>query len=236
MTSIEIYKAGLGLNLKRFFEKYESSMKELIDNLDSDGFLLKSFSEKQIDRLQILINNSNMALKLKKDFYSILDPNNEDMTKKKLSLLREVFNADDYRIGQHMHVILTNTYIAFLERLKIFFLVFIDWDKLGKPHKKIFGLGHAVNFLSSKYDSNKYLNYFSIDLRNALTHYTFSWKHGDGGKLYLYSEIFDENPKEMSLVEFMRELNEVNVLTEGFYMMLRDKYGLPVINLEKMEK
>ena len=44
--------------LKTFFETYEPSIKELIDNLDSDGLLLRSFSEEQVTRLQNLTKRS----------------------------------------------------------------------------------------------------------------------------------------------------------------------------------
>lgn len=52
----------------------------------------------------------------------------------------------------------------------------------------------------------------------------------------LCSETFDKNPKEMLLVNLMKEINELNVLTEGFYMSLADKFGLPEITFERMER
>ena len=237
MGSIENYKSSMGLGLKAFFEGYEPAIKDLIDNLDSDGFLLRSFTEEKVTRLQNLTNSSNMGLKLSNDFGSIFDPQNKERTKEKLNLLKKAFNTEsDFRMGEHYHSILTNTYIAFLERLKIYLLFFIDWDKFGKKHKDIHGIGNAIDFLKQKYPSNKYLLYFNTGARNSIAHYTFFWEHGNGGKIKLCSEMFDANPKEMSLTKFMMEINEIQVLTEGFYMILSDKFGLPEIKLERMER
>lgn len=237
MSSVEIYKNSMGNGLKNFFESYEYSMIDLIEKLDKDELLKKSFSEEQVNRLQKLMISSNMALKLKFDFCSIFNPQNQQETEKKLKLLREAFGTkSDYRIGEHCHSILVNTYIAFLERLKIYFLFFIDWNKLGKTNKKIYGIATAVNVLKLKYPGNKYLDYFDSGTRNSLAHYTFFWEHGDGGKINLCSEIFDINPKRISLVEFMMEINELQVLTEGFYILLRDKFNFPEINLNDIKK
>mgnify|MGYP001576589813 CR=1 FL=1 len=237
MTSIKNFKSGMGSGLRNFFEDYENSIKELINNLDSDGLLLRNFSKEQVTRLQNITKSCNMALKLSKDFGSVFNPSNKKETEERLEYLKKAFNTGDtFRLGEHYHSILVNTYITFLERLKIYFLFFIDWKKLGKNHKEIHGIGNAINSLKQKYPANKYLNYFDSGTRNSLTHYTFFWEHGQGGKLKLCSDIFDTNPKEMPLVKFMMEINELNVLTEGFYMLLADKFGLPEITLERMEK
>ena len=118
--------------------------------------------------------------------------------------------------------------------MKIYFLFFIDWAKLGKKHKEINGIGNAINFLKQKYPTNKYLNYFDSGARNSFAHYTFFWTIGS--KIMLCSEIFDKNPKEMPLVNLMKEINELNVLTEGFYILLADKFRLPEITFERMER
>lgn len=237
MTSIENYKALQGSGLRKFFEAYEPAIGELIDNLDKDGFLLRKFSKEHVTRLQKLINSSNMALKLSKDFGSVFNPDNIKKTMEKIKLLQEAFGVDNhFRIAEHYHSILVNTYIAFLERLKIYLLFFIDWNKMGEKRKDIHGIGKVINILKKVYPDNKYLNYFDSGTRNSLTHYTFFWKHGGGGEITLCSEIFDESPKKMPLVNFMMEINELQILTEGFYMMIRDKFGLPEIKSERMEK
>lgn len=237
MASIDVYKSAMAGGLRKFFETYEPSMKELIDKLDSDGLLLRKFTEEQVTRLQELTNSSNMALKLSNDFGSIFDPKDATKTKEKLSYLNKAFNKnDDFRMGEHYHSILVNTYTAFLERLKIYFLFFIDWHKTGKKHKDITGIGKALEILKQKYLSNKYLLYFDSGARNSLAHYTFFWKHGNGGKIILCSEIFDKSPKEMPLVDFMKEIIELGVLVEGFYILLKDKFNLPEIKLEMFER
>jgi len=237
MTSVEKYKALQGSGLRKFFETYEPAMGELINNLDKDGFLLRKFSKEQVARLQKLTNSSNMALKLSKDFGSVFNPDNIEETKEKVKLLQEVLGIDNhFRIGEHYHSILVNTYVTFLERLKIYLLFFIDWNKMDKKRKDICGIGKAIHILKEEYPDNKYLNYFDSGTRNSLTHYTFFWKHGGGGEITLCSEIFDERPKKMSLANFMKEIHELQVLTEGFYAMIHDKLGLPEIKPERMEK
>jgi len=234
MTSIENFKSGMGHGLRNFFEGYEDSINELINNLDSDGFLLRNFSEEQVTRLQNITKSCNMALKLSSDFKSVIDLD-EVKRKENLNYLKKAFRTEDeIRLGEHCLSTLINSYLAFLERLKIYFLFFIDWTKLGKKHKEIHGIGNAINFLKQKYPTNKYLNYFDSEARNSFAHYTFFWIIGS--KIMLCSEIFDKNPKEMPLVDLMKEINELNVLTEGFYMSLADKFGLPEITLDRLEK
>lgn len=220
--------------LKSFFEMYENSINELINNLDSDGVLLKKFSEEQVIRLQDITKSCNMALKLSNDFNSLFSLN-EEVRNEKLEYIKKAFNTnDEKRIAEHFGSILINTYLTFLERLKIYFLFFVDWNKFGKKHKDIHGIGNALNFLKQKYPKNKYLNYFNSGARNSFAHYTFFW--AIGGKIMLCSEMFDKNPKEMPLANLMKEIQELNVLTEGFYMLLADKFRLPEILPERMER
>ena len=236
MASVDVYKSVMAGGLRKFFETYEPSMKELINNLDSDGLLLRKFTKEKVTRLQELTNSSNMALKLSNDFGSIFDPKDAKKTKEKLSYLNKAFSKnDDFRMGEHYHSILVNNYTTFLERLKIYLLFFIDWNNL-KNKRIIHGIGEALEILKKKYPLNKYLLYFNSGTRNSLAHFTFSWKHGSGGKIVLYSEIFDPSPKEMPLVDFMKEIIELGVLVEGFYILLKDKFNLPEIKLEMLER
>lgn len=173
MTSTENFKSGMGSGLRNFFENYEDSINELINNLNSDGFLLRNFSEEQVTRLQNITKSCNMALKLSNDFSSLFNLN-ETIRKEKLDYIKKAFNTrDEQRIAEHFGAILVNTYPTFLEQLKIYFLFFIDWDKLGKRHKDIHGIGNAINILKQKYPTNKYLNYFDSGARNSFAHYTF---------------------------------------------------------------
>jgi len=234
MTSIDVYKSAMESGLRKFFEGYELSIKELIDNLESDGLLLKKFSEDQVTRLINLAKSCNMALKLSNDFYSLIDLD-ETKRKENLNHLKKAFRTEDeIRIGEHCLSVLVNAYLTILEKLKIYFLFFIDWNKLGKKHKDIYGIGTVTSILKQKYPKNKYLIYFNTGTRNSFVHYTFFF--GVGSKVNLCSEIFDKNPKEMSLFELIKEIQELAVLTEGFYILLKDKFNLPEVKLEKMER
>ena len=234
MASVDVYKSTMPLGLRTFFETYETSMNELIDNLDSDGLLLKKFNEEQAERLINLTKSCNMALKLSNDFCSVVDLD-EVKRKENLVYLKKAFRTEDeIRIGEHCLSALTNSYLTILEKLKIYFLFFIDWGKLTKKHKEIHGIGTAINTLIEKYPNNKYLTYFNAKTRNSFAHYTFFF--GMESKIYLCSGVFDNDPKEMSLFELMKETQELGVLTEGFYILLKDKFNLPEIKLEMLKK
>ena len=86
MGSVEVYKSAMPKGLKTFFETYENSIKELINNLDSDGLLLKKFNKEQVTRLINLAKSCNMALKLSNDFYSVIDL--DEVKRKARSMLR----------------------------------------------------------------------------------------------------------------------------------------------------
>lgn len=234
MTNIEVYKSTMSKGLKTFFENYEMSIKKLIDNLDSDELLLRKFDEGQVRRLINLTKSCNMSLKLSNDFASIVDLD-EVKRKENLSSLKKAFRTEnEIRIGEHCLFALVNSYTTILEKLKIYFLFFIDWEKLNKKHKDIYGLGGVVKELLKKYSNNEYLNYFDAGTRNAFTHYTFFF--GEKSKIILCSEIFDENPKEMRLDELMKEIQNLSVLTEGFHLLIKDKFNMPEINLEMLER
>ena len=234
MSSVDIYKSTMGKGLRNFFEGYEDSIKELINNLDSEDILLRNFSEQQVTRLQNLTKSCNMALKLATDFNSVIDLN-ETKRIEKIEYLKKAFNTEDEnRIGYHVEVSLVHAYLALLEKLKIYLLFFIDWSKLGKKHKDLYGIGTTIDCLIKKYPYNTYLDYFDSNIRNSFAHYTFFLENG--GKIKLCSEIFDKFPKEITLVDLMKEIYNLNVLTEGFYIMVRDKYGIPEIKLEDMER
>jgi len=234
MTSVEIYKSQMSKGLKDFFERYESSIKELIDNLDSEELLLKKFNEEKVARLINLSKSCNISLKLSNDFNSIVDLD-EAKRKENLSNLKKAFRTEDeIRIGEHCLFALVNSYITILEKLKIYFLFFIDWGKLNKKHKDIYGLGVIIKELLNKYPENLYLKYFNAGTRNSFTHYTFFF--GEKSKIILCSEMFDENPTEMPLDKLMKEVQNLAVLTEGFYLSIKDKFNMPEINLEMLER
>lgn len=234
MTSVEIYKSKMSKGLKDFFEKYENSMKELIDNLDSDKLLLKNFNKEKVTRLINLTKSCNISLKLSNDFNSIVVLD-EVKRKENLANLKKAFRTEDeIRIGEHILSALVNSYTTILEKLKIYFLFFIDWSKLNKEHKSIYGLNGVIKPLLKKYPENSYLKYFNAETRNAFTHYTFFF--GEKSKISLCDEMFDENPKEMPLDELMKEVQNLAVLTEGFYLSIKDKLGMSEINLEMLER
>lgn len=234
MASVDVYKSAMKIGLRNFFEDYEPSINKLIDNLDSDELLLRKFSEGQVTRLQNLTKSCNMSLKLSNDLYSIVDLD-EVRRKENLNSLKKAFRTEDeIRIGEHCLSALTNSYLTILEKLKIYLLFFIDWSKLGKENKDIYGIGAAIKPLIKKYPSNKYLTYFNTETRNSFAHFTFFF--GERSKVNLCSEIFDKNPKEMSLFELMKEIQELVVLTEGFYILLKDKFNLPDMELEMLER
>ncbi|MFH1918040.1 MAG: hypothetical protein ABIJ14_03000 [Nanoarchaeota archaeon] len=234
MANIEKYKSVMASGLKNFFESHEESINELINSLDSEGLLLKNFSKEQVTRLQNITRSCNMALILSNDFNSLFSLDKQ-IRDERLKLIMKAFNTNnEKRIAEHFGSILVTTYLTFLERLKIYFLFFIDWKKLGKKHKCIHGIGNALKELKRKYPQNKFLDYFDSGARNSFAHYTFFWTIGS--KIMLCSEMFDSNPKEMPLVNLMKEIWELNVLTEGFYILIADKFGLPEITPERMEK
>jgi hypothetical protein len=234
MSSLENYKTAMSPGLKKFFEEYEVSLKELVEKLNSEGLFFKSFSEEQVTRLQNITKSCNMSFKLLNDLHSLF-PLDMEKQKEKLEHIKKAFNTENgNRIAEHFGISLTTNYVVFLEKLKIYFLFFIDWKKLDKDSEKIYGLGTAINILKKKYPDNKFLDYFNTGARNSFTHYTFYWL--PGGKVKLCSNLFDKTPEEISLTDLMKEIYNLNVLVEGFYMAIADKFELPEITPERMER
>lgn len=229
MRNAEKFKERMGIGLRKFFEKYEPSMNKLIDDLDSDGLLVKDFSKETIGRLTNLIKSCNWSLELSADLYRIFDSDSEKR-KEKIEYLKKAFEIDkEFKIAEHYFSTMPNSYISLMERLKIYLLVFIKWENLDMNRDKIYRLNTAIDKLLKSYPSNIYLEYFNSDLRNAFAHYTFYF--GENSSIFVCKYVHDQNPKKMLLPEFMKEIKNVNVLTEGFFVLLADKFNFTLENL-----
>lgn len=224
MTSIENYKSKMGDGLKIFFEKYEPEIKKLISDLDSKGFLEKtSFQQEDVQRLGDIAITSNGALSLINDFNRIITID-EVKTEENLKKLKEAgWNVDKHRFALQYGVILSYTYHAFLERLKNYFISFIDFQAMGKDPTKMFGVGKFLEELKKHSPNNDFLEYFDSGIRNSIAHFTFFWKNGE---IYFCKNLFDRNPTKQKLSEFMMEVKNINALVEGFHLIYRDFVGM----------
>lgn len=219
----------MGSGLRKFFEEYEQSINKLLDDLDSDGLLTKDFSKETIERLTSLIKSCNWSLELSANLFRIFD-SDLDKRREKIENLKKAFEIDnETKIAEHYFSTMTNSYISLMEKLKIYFLFFIDWGKLGVNKEKIYSLKKAIEKLLKSYPSNDYLEYFNSELRNAFAHYTFYF--GENSSIFFCKNVHDQNPKKMLLHELMMEVKNVNVLTEGFFVLLADKFNFPLESL-----
>ena len=218
----------MGNGLKIFFERYEPSINQLISDLDSKGFLEKtSFTKEDVDRLTDIVITSNGALSLINDFNRIITINKE-RTEENLKKLKEAgWNTESNRFALQYGVVLSLTYHTFLERLKNEFISFIDFQSMGRDPAEMFGVGSFLGELKKHCPNNDFLNYFDSGIRNSIAHFTFFWKKGE---IYFCKNLFDRNPTKQTLVEFMKEVKNVNVLVEGFHLAYRDFVGMPPTN------
>lgn len=234
MTSLEVYKSRLSKGLLDFFEKYEASLKELINKLESDNLLLKNFSDAQVTRLMKIEDSCNGPFKLANDLNGIFNLDRNKM-KERLAHAKRAFDTDnDVRVAQHLYAVLPIAYHTTLEKLRIYLLFFIDWAKFNIKIENIKGVGEALNPLKLKYPDNKYLKYFDPKTRNAFGHYTFFWE--PGGKLKLCKHLFDDNPDEIELAKLMMELSNLSSLINGFYLAYKDKFNLPELDPAMIER
>jgi hypothetical protein len=178
MTSIENYKSKMSLGLKTFFENYEPHIKRLIEELNSKKLLEKtSFKKEDIERLTDIFITSNAALGLINDFNRIItkNPVKTEENIKKLGEAGWKIDPRD-RIGYQYYVILSLNYHFSLERLKNYFISFIDWNSIGKNPEIMHGIEPFLKELKIYSPNNDFLNYFDSGIRNSIAHFTFFGK------------------------------------------------------------
>lgn len=225
MTSTGNYKARISPGLRRFFEKYEPSLKDLFSDLNDKGFLNKvSFMEGDVERLTDIATTSNGAVSIISDFNKVI-VSDKTQTEANLKKMGEAgWSTDRDRIALQYGVVLALAYHAFLERLKNYFIVFIDWNSIGRDATKMHGVGSFLKELKKHSQNNDFLEYFDSGIRNSIAHFTFFWKNGE---IYFCKNLLDSSPSKLSLAEFMMEVQNVGALVEGVHLIFRDLVGLP---------
>ena len=228
MTSIENYKAKMSTGLKTFFEGHELHIKQLFSDLNARGFLGTSFRTEDIERLTDITKTSNGALSLASDFSKILMIGDEKKIRENLKKLGETgWNAEERRVFLQYGIILSLGYHALLERLKNYFLTFINWNALNVDIDKLHGIGNCLFELKKYFPNAPFLNYFDSGIRNSIAHFTFFWKNG---KVYFCKNLSDTSPTNMALGDFIMEVQRVTSLVEGFHLTYRDFLGMPPID------
>lgn len=225
MTSIENYKRRMSPGLRTFFEDYEIHIKQLFSDLNDRGFLGTSFEAEDSERLADINRTFHGVHSLGSDFNKMLMIDDEEKIRENLRKLGEIgWNAEEHRIFLQYGIILSLTYHASLERLKNYFLTFINWENLNVDTDKVHGLGGYLSKLKDCFPGNPYLNYFDSGTRNSIAHFTFFWKNG---KIYFCKNLKDNSPTNMTLGDFIMEIQHVNSLVEAFPLIFMDFLGMP---------
>lgn len=217
MSRIDQYKNKLLNGEKRTINDYESDINDFLDDLDNNGFLIKSFSKSQSERLQKLVSSSNASAKLFNELNKIFDG---DVTQMQFNVAR--LKSAGLDIGpQQYGSVMCHNYQVISERLKLHLVTVIDFDKMGLTNAHSRPLGSIIHKLKSEFPQNKFVDYMDTKIRNSVTHYTYFF---DNGNIILCNGYFDDSPTAMPLVDFMMESKKLNILTEALFIIYLDKH------------
>ena len=214
---IDQYKDRLLNGEKMTINDYESDINDFLDDLDNKGFLTKSFSKPQSERLQKLVSSSNAPANLFNALNKVFDGNVTQIRSNVAKLKSVGFDIGPQQYGS----VMCHNYQVISERLKLHLVTIIDFDKNGLTNAHSKPLGSIIRKLKSEFPQNKFVDYMDTKIRNAVTHYTYFF---DNGNIILCNGYFDDNPTVMPLVDFMMESKKLNILTEALFIIYLDKY------------
>jgi hypothetical protein len=219
MRRLDQFKDKLALGDKKFLAEYEASIGELFDGLEADGVLNKNFDKPKVERVMKLIRSSNAPADLFKNFNK-LGYLPEGERKQILSdLYAKGFKVEN--IPDQYGAVMCHMYQVTAERLKLHMVMLIDFSKLNLVDADEKPLGPIIKKLKENFSDNKFVNFLSTEIRNAVTHYSYYFENG---KLYLCGGHFDQSPKELDLSKFIIETKKLSILTESFFLIYLDRY------------
>lgn len=217
MTRADQYKQFLRGGELDTLSKEEPALREFVDALFSDKLVLIR-SEEEILRVQKLMVTTGATSNLYNNFNHFFK-----VSKNEQELMLAALNSkgfDTSRFAELYGAIMCHMYQTTSERFKIHLCAFIDFKKIGvkRPHKR--PLGDLLKALKRKYPNNSFIKSLDTFRRNAVTHYTYFF---DKGKLFLCNGIFDRNPKEIEIHNFMKEVKNQSIFSEMFLISVLDK-------------
>jgi len=219
MSRIAQFKDRLAQGDKTFFADYETPIKELFDGLEAKGLLNSNFDEPKVKRVMKLIRSSNSPVGLLKNLHKLVSLPEAERNQILSDLGAKGFKVEN--IPEQYLTVLCHMYQVTAERLKLHFVMLIDFSKLNLEDADKKPLGLILGKLKENFPTNNFVNFLSTKIRNPITHYSYYFENG---KLYLCDGHFDQYPREVDLAEFMKESRKLNILTESFFLIYLDKY------------
>jgi hypothetical protein len=219
MSRLNKFRDRLGSRDKKFLAEYETPINELFDGLDAEGILNKSFDRSKVERVMKLVQSSNAPADLFKNFTVLANLRGEERDQILSNLDGKGFKVKN--IPEQFGAVMCHMYQVMAERLKLHMVTLIDFTKINLVDADEKPLGPIIRKLKEKFPDNKFINFLSTEIRNAVTHYSYFFENG---KLYLCDGYFDQNPKDLDLSKFMIETKNLNFLTESFLLIYLDRY------------
>ena len=209
----------------KFFNQYEDDIRKLFKDLAKIGVINIIFDEKHRKRLTEfrwvfyasgLLHNNVMA------FTKLPEEERNELEE---LLIKKGFHASKETVAYQMLSLLTQGYHTHLEDIKFHMELFIDFDYLIKKKlvskTKFKSFGWMILELNKLLKGNDFLEFLNTGIRNSIVHRTYFFV---SGKIHFCKDIFDENPKQMTLAEFMIEAKQMNILALGFFLIYVDMF------------
>jgi len=211
-----------------FFLQYEDEIRKLFKELGKIGAINMVFDEsyrKRIEQIRWTINASGY---LNNNVMAFTRLPEEERNKLEESLKKKGFKVGKDVIAYQMLSIMAHGYHTHLEDIKFTMGLIIDFDLLIQHLKisktKFKALGWMISTLKKVSKDNNFLNFLDTGIRNAIAHMTYFYQDN---KIHFCDNIFDEHPEQRTLVEFMIEAKQMNLLAIGFFLIYLDMFKKP---------
>jgi hypothetical protein len=209
----------------KILEEYEPSINSFFDELDSEGFVSKGYSQTLSNRLKKFIRVANEAVQLGNIFHNMYSNKSPNEIKNKDYIFEKLgFKTDIY----HYFISVCNGYQVMSELLKKHLILVIDLDAMGYENAFSRPLGPLVGHLQcnfsgkeGKFTKNIFVDSLSSKIRNSIAHYTY---YLEDYQIHFCKNIHDNDPIKLSLEEFRIECNKLNILTQVLFLIYLDKY------------
>ena len=217
MSRIDDFKNRLTGGERKFIEDYEESIYELFTLIHKDGLLNTKITKQQAD---YLLNYYETRRSISNIYNNVTELfKNEQYNTKDII---DEFGARGFIIEkpelQYCNI-LALAYASNAEWFKIHLITYIDCLKLcGKTYPT---LGYLLKELQTKYPDNKFINYFTPERRNSISHFSYFVKRTT---FFFCSIPFDPEPETVELTKFLLEFKLFNILSESFTAIYMDLF------------
>lgn len=226
----EEFKKSLDLGKQNILKDYENSIKDFIDLLKKNKYLVTNVDIKDIERLMLLQEKDiHMNSLINNSFNLLSNIADEEFQSqlKKLTVYSKKYNINFSDIFWQALIVITVGYTCNIEFTKLVLNIIINFDEMKIRNPGTLSFGALMNKIKNEkrlkndMENNKLILFLDSKRRNALAHFTFFFKNDE---MWLCLEgPFDQKPEKIEYYELFRESITLNIISNAIFLIYLKK-------------